>query len=82
MSKAEDEVKKYFNKYFKPQYFNKDDHEFKALVRIINKHHQSRVNDISNDDIDKQLPIYQSIHLSNFYVRKGAKWFKNKLLKQ
>ena len=30
-------VKQYFNKYFKAQYFNENDHEFKALVRILNK---------------------------------------------
>jgi len=30
-------VKQYFNKYFKQQYFTEDDHEFKSLVRILNK---------------------------------------------
>lgn len=30
-------VKQYFNKYFKAQYFKEDDHEFKSLVRILNK---------------------------------------------
>lgn len=30
-------VKKYFNKYFKAQYLDEDSHEFKALVRILNK---------------------------------------------
>ena len=30
-------VKKYFNKYFKQQYLDEDSHEFKSLVRILNK---------------------------------------------
>jgi len=30
-------VKKYFNKYFKQHYLEEDSHEFKSLVRILNK---------------------------------------------
>jgi hypothetical protein len=30
-------VKKYFNKYFKEQYLDENSHEFKSLVRILNK---------------------------------------------
>lgn len=32
-----DTVKKYFNKYFKNQFFKETDSEFKSLVRILNK---------------------------------------------
>lgn len=31
------EAKKYLNKYFKSQYINEDDSEFKSLVRLLNK---------------------------------------------
>ncbi len=31
------EAKKYLNKYFKAQYINEDDAEYKALVRLLNK---------------------------------------------
>jgi len=34
---AKKEAKKYLNKYFKSCYLEADDHEFKALVRLINK---------------------------------------------
>ena len=30
-------ARKYFNKYFKEQYFKESDDEFKSLVRILNK---------------------------------------------
>ena len=31
------EVKKYLSKYFKSQYFDENDAEFKSLVRLLNK---------------------------------------------
>ena len=31
------EAKKYLNKYFKQQYLEENDHEFKSLVRLLNK---------------------------------------------
>lgn len=31
------EAKKYLNKYFKSQYINENDDEFKSLVRLLNK---------------------------------------------
>ena len=37
LSYAEREAKKYFSKYFKNCYIEKDDIEFKSLVRLINK---------------------------------------------
>lgn len=37
MSEFKKEVKKYFNKYFKAQYFNENDDEFKSLLRLLNK---------------------------------------------
>jgi len=37
-------VKQYFNKYFKEQYFKESDHEFKALVRILDEKDKSLEN--------------------------------------
>jgi hypothetical protein len=41
MTENEKIVKNYLNKYFKTQYFKEDDHEFKSLVRILNKKDKS-----------------------------------------
>ena len=67
-------VKKYFNKYFKAQYFKESDHEFKSLLRILNKK-------------DKQLPTDEDIRssirkrhlLGGFY--EGAKWMRDLITK-
>ena len=40
-------AKQYLNTYFKSQYIKESDHEFKALVRILNK----------KDELVKNLPI-------------------------
>ncbi len=39
------EAKKYLNKYFKSQYLNETDDEYKSLVRLLNK--ALRIHDVS-----------------------------------
>jgi hypothetical protein len=57
---AKKEVKKYLNKYFKSQYINENDDEFKSLVRLLNKAQQA----VKNCSIP---PVMQrSELLSNF----------------
>lgn len=43
---------------------------------------ESRVNAITDEEIDRETQIYQSTKQYNFGVLHGIKWFKNQLLKQ
>tara|TARA_R110000803_G_scaffold76454_1_gene141087 strand:+ start:20823 stop:21137 length:315 start_codon:yes stop_codon:yes gene_type:complete len=68
----EEIVKKYFKKYFKSQYLQTFDHEYKSLVRILNKkdkekqaYHESRVNAVTDEMI--------SNHIENYIEKYGYK---------
>ena len=47
------EAKKYLNKYFKSQYINENDDEYKSLVRLINKA-QKQVKNCNTPDVSNQ----------------------------
>ena len=73
-------VKKYFNKYFKEQYFHENDYEFRSLVRILNKK-DKKINDIIKavDKIDRSK-FHDSVGGRMEYLDAKVKLFE--LLKQ
>ena len=50
-------VKQYLNKYFKQDYLEEDDNEFKALVRILNKKDKQVKNNVVLPDVSSSTLI-------------------------
>ena len=54
-------VKKYFNKYFKQQFYTENDYEFKALVRILNKKEKGNNNYLQDEEIHDLKAIISTL---------------------
>ena len=61
------EAKKYMNKYFKAQYINENDDEFKALVRLLNKSKKT----VKDCNIPHVMPSLQSLNFKIMRKEKG-----------
>jgi hypothetical protein len=52
------------------------------LIELMEAYHQSRVNAISDEDIENISKMYLKKGNTQYGFKKGTEWFKNKLLKQ